>query len=264
VISVLVILIAAVGVAAIWLPRATDTKAVAVRQGYYDATSEVRNHLPATQGALDSVTSSLSTNDQLSAAIPTVAQLDSLARNMEQLASDPLPSVLPWVPKGAIDALEPLQEQTALLGGEGRELASRLGNAYIYRVTIPTLMDTGTLPSSASTETVNTISVTLAESLAADAETIAQLPDDDAFVDVRLLATQTYDRYTSWQSEYLAALSGEDTTAATALLGELDGMRQTLLEANAAALGATRVALDRWIVDYAVELERHMTKLTQS
>ena len=263
VISILVALIAAVGVAALWLPRATDAKAVAVRQSYYDATSAVRNHLPASQGALDAVTSVQSSSDELSGAVPTIATLDSLAMELQRVAAEPLPSVLPLVPKGTIDALAPLQVQSALLGSEGKDLATRLGNSYIYRVTVPTMLTAGNLPSSATTETVNTISVTLAASLAADAQVIAQLPDDPGFTDVRILATETQARYSEWQTEYLAALSGEDTAGATDLLAELDQMRFDLAEENARALGAMRVELDSWIVSYAAELEAHMSKLTR-
>jgi len=263
IITVLVLLIAAVGGGAFWLPRATDAKAVTVRQTYYDATASVRNHLPATQGALDAVTSTQSTGAALSGSIPTIAQLDSLAHEMQRVASEALPSVLPLIPKGSIDALEPLQQQTALLGTVGTELARRLANAYIFRVTVPGLMQTGNLPSSASTETINTVSVTLAESLAADAAVVSDLPSDETFTDVRALATQTIDRYAAWQNEYLQALASEDTASATTLLNELDQLRIDLAQANAAALAEVRTELDQWIVSYAVELEDHMRDVSR-
>jgi len=263
IIGVLVLLIVAVGAGAIWLPRATEAKAVTVRQEYYDATSAVRNHLPETQVALDVITTTDSSPDLLSATIPVIARLDSLALDMQRVASEPLPSVLPLIPKGAIDALVPLQQQTALLGTEGTELATRLGNAYIYRVTIPGLMNTGNLPSSASTETVNTISVTLAESLASDAAVISDLPSDPTFADVRDRAEDTHARYGLWQTEYLTALTAEDTQAAVFLLDELDLMRFNLNAANGGALGQSRTELDVRIVTYASELEANMSELIQ-
>lgn len=183
---------------------------------------------------------------------------------MEATAAEPLPSVLPLVPKGAIDALKPLQQQTALLGAEGTGLASRLGNAYIYHTTIPDLMDTGNLPTSASTETINTISVTLATSLSKDATAVAELPTDDTFNVVREEAVTSHTRYASWQTEYLSALTSENTELALDLVTELDEMRTRLNATNASALGEFRTEVDTWIVTYAGQLEAHMTELTQS
>ncbi|KAA3640183.1 MAG: hypothetical protein DWP92_03470 [Armatimonadetes bacterium] len=264
IVVVLVLLIAAVAAAAIWLPQATESEALSVRQSYYDTTAAVRNHLPATQTALDAITTIDSSPESLTASIPIIATLDGLAFDMEAAAAEPLPSVLPLVPKGAIDALEPLQQQTALLGVEGTQMASRLGNSYIYRTTIPTLMDVGNLPTSASTETINTISVTLATSLSKDAATVAALPADVTFDVVREEAVASHARYTDWQSEYLAALTSENTELALTLVTELDGMRVSLNASNAAALGAFRTEVDLWIVTYAGQLEAHMAALTQS
>ncbi len=264
IVVVLVLLIAVVAIAALWLPQATESEALKVRQSYYDASSAVRNHLPPTQTALDAITTVDSSPESLSAAIPIIATLDSLAFDMEATAAEPLPSVLPLVPKGAIDELKPLQQQTAILGVEGTQMASRLGNGYIYRTTIPGLMDTGNLPTSASTETINTISVTLATSLSTDAAAVAGLPDDATFNDVREEALTSHARYTDWQSEYLSALTSENTELALTLVTELDEMRINLNAANATALGEFRTEVDVWIVTYAGQLEAHMAELTQS
>lgn len=264
IVVVLVLLIAAVAVAAIWLPQATESEALKVRQSYYDATSAVRNHLPPTQTALDAITTIDSSPESLSASIPIIATLDSLAFDMEAIAAEPLPSVFPLVPKGAIDALKPLQQQTALLGAEGTKMASRLGNGYIYHTTIPDLMDTGNLPTSASTETINTISVTLATSLSNDATAVAGLPADDTFNGVREEALTSHARYTEWQTEYLSALTSQNTELALTLVSELDEMRTQLNATNAAALGEFRTEMDTRIVTYAGQLESHMAALNPS
>ncbi len=264
IVVVLLLLVAAVGAAAIWLPRATETEALVVRQGYYDTTSAVRNHLPASQGALDAITGADSSSEELSASIPVIATLDNLASDMQRRAAEPLPSVLPLVPKGPIGALEPLQERTSLLGSDGAEIARRLGNGYIYRIEIPGLMDLENLPTSATTETINTISITLATSLSADAGTVSRLPDDPAFDAVRSQAIASHERYTQWQTEYLNALASEATPAALMLVDELEEMRTSLNAANAAALALLRTQLDEWIVTYATQLETHMASISQS
>lgn len=264
IVAVLILVVIAVVVAAVWLPRATQAEAVAVRQTYYDTTAAVRNQLPASQASLDVITNPSSTNDQLNGSIPAIAQLDTLAFAMQDAAAEPLPSVLPFLPKGAITELEPLQETTALLGEDGDEIAKRLGNAYIYRISIPVLMSPGNLPISAGTETVNTISVTLAASLADDSAVVAELPDDPTFSAVRAEALSSHERYAEWQTEYIAALTAEDPDTAQALIDELTAMRVALNDANDAALAAFRTEMDGRIVSYAVELEGHMAALTQS
>jgi hypothetical protein len=264
IVAVLALLLIAVVVAAFWLPRATEAEAIAVRQSYYDATAAVRNQLPASQASLDVITNPASTNDQLNGSIPAIAQLSTLAFGMQDVAAEPLPTVIPFLPKGAVDELEPLQETTALLGEDGDGIAKRLGNAYIYRISIPVLMSPGNLPISASTETINTISVTLAASLADDSAVVAELPDDPTFAAVKTEAVNSHERYAEWQSEYLAALTAEDPDAAQALVDELNATRTALNDSNDAALAAFRTEMDGRIVSYAVELEGHMTELTQS
>ncbi len=264
IVAVVVLIAVAIGVAAFWLPRAMEAEAIATRQTYYDATAAVRNHLPASQAALDVITNPASTNDQLNGSIPAIAQLDTLAFAMRDAAAEPLPTALPLLPKDAITALEPLQETTALLGEEGDGIAKRLGNAYIYRISIPVLLSPGNLPISAGTETINTISVTLAASLADDAAVVAELPDDPTFATVQTLAIDSHARYATWQTEYLAALTSGDSDAAQTLIDELNAMREALNDANGAALASFRLEMDSQIVTYAVELEVHMTALTQS
>lgn len=263
IVVVLVLLIAGVGAAAIWLPRATETEALAVRQEYYDATSAVRNHLPDAQGALDAITDTESSTEELAGSVPAIARLVTLASDMQRTAAEPLPSVLPLIPKGSIDALEPLRDQTSLLGSEGSEMAQRLSSAYIYRVEIPGLMDVVNLPTSATTETINTISVTLAASLSDDSGVIARLPSDAVFETIRTDAIAAHARYTQWQGEYLNALASENTPAALVLVAELDTMRTVLNADNALALGVFRSELDDTIVTYAVQLEAHMGIISQ-
>ncbi|MCB1245877.1 MAG: hypothetical protein KDB69_01265, partial [Acidimicrobiia bacterium] len=259
----LIALIAAVVVAVLWLPRATRSEALAVRQSYYDTSSVVRNQLPEAQHALDVVTDPQSTAEALSSSIPIIAQLDTAAFDMKEAAAAPLPSVLPLMPSGEVDALVPLQQQQELLGEEGSGLANQLGNGYIYRVSVPDLLNPGNLPISADTETINTVSITLASSLAADAAIIAELPADPLFVNTYDQAIASHDRYEVWQNEYLGALTSEDTDRARTLIDELDAMRTGLQETNTDDLANFRSEVDNHIVTYAGSLESHLAALTE-
>ncbi len=263
IVVVLVLMIVAVGVAAIFMPRAVEAEALAVRQMYYDVTADVRAYIPEAQIALDSITDESSDIAQLSAAIPRIAQVDSRSFAMQSDAAEPLPSTLPLVPTGAIDALIPLQDTTGRLGDDGSDLAERLGNAYFYRVSIPGLMQTGNLPTAATTETINKISATLASSLADDARFVSQLPDDPIFEDVHTLAEDSHERYAPWQTEYLTALADDDRGSAQALIAEINATRTALAEANTDALGAFRSEFDAHIVGYAGELDVHMSNLSR-
>ena len=263
VIAVLLLMILAVGVAAVVMPRAAEAEALAVRQTYYDVTSDVRGYIPEAQTALDSITDETSDIAELSAAIPRIAGLDSLAFSMQEAAAEPLPSTLPMVPTGAIDALVPLQDATGSLGDDGSDLANRIGNAYLYRVSIPGLMQTGNLPTAATTETINEIGATLATSLADDAAVVSRLPDDAIFSDVQALAQRSHTRYATWQTEYLGALTNEDRGAAEVLIAEINTTKVALAEANTVALASFRSTFDGYIVDYARQLEDHMNDLSQ-
>jgi hypothetical protein len=260
----LVVLIAAVGVAAWWLPQSVEQEALATRQDYYDTAAAVRNYLPETQGGLDAITNPESDAEAVAGAVPVVAELDRRAFDLETVTAEPLPSTLPFVPAGQIDALVPLRNSGAILGASASELAKQLGTAYIYRTSIPLLLDTGPLPVTASTQEVNDISVRLAASLAQDAGIVADLPDDPAFADIRTEAIAAVDRYGAWQDEYLAALTGEDPDAAQRLVSEMEILRSDLVVVNTDDLLAFRTDADQWIVRLAGELEAYLADLTRS
>ncbi len=260
----LLFVVAAIAVAAIWLPQAAKSDALAVRQDYYDTSVAVRNQLPNAQTSLDAITNPAATTDELTAATPTIAQLNTLAFEMQEAADEPLPTTLPLVPSDAIDALVPLQAEQSTLAEEGADLAQQLGAGYVYRVSIPTLLDPGNLPIAADTATINTISVTLAASLAHDADIVEELPDDPTFAPVQAEALATHARYEAWQGEYLAALNSGDSETAQTLLDELDVMKRDLNDANSEALAEFRSITDIRIVAYASALETHMANLTDT
>jgi hypothetical protein len=261
VVITLVVLIGAVGAAVWWLPRTTAEDALAVRQGYYDAAVGVRNYLPEAQQALDALTNPASSGDAVASAVPAIAELDSKAFALAEVTSEPLPSTLPLAPTGDIDALVPLRDTGSLLGASSSDLAKRMANAYVYRTSIPMLLDTGSLPVSATTQEVNDISVRLASALAADAGVVADLPADPTFDPVGAAALDAVERFAPWQEEYLGALTGEDADAAETLVAEMEALRADLNALNDGAVLAFRSEADVWIVDLAGDLEAYMDSL---
>jgi hypothetical protein len=224
----------------------------------------VRDYLPTTQIALDAITNPESSPDQVSGAVPVIAEFDTKAFALETVTSEPLPSVFPLVPSGAIEALDPLKDAGAILGAASSGLARRLGNAYVYRTSIPLLLDTGSLPISATTQEINEISVELASSLASDAAIVADLPDDPAFIQVKATAVEALDRSAQWQDAYLGALTGEDTETASTLVAEVDGITKDLADTNRAALLAFRTEADLGIVELAGNLDQYLIAVSQN
>lgn len=258
VVVALVLAIAVVAAAAIILPARVDDQALEVRQTYFDAAFGVRDFLPEAQVALDAITNPSSDNSQVAGAVPAIAELDTRAFALETATSEPLPSTLPPVPSGPIDELVPLKDTGAILGAAASDLTRRLGNSYVYRTSIPLLLDTGSLPIAATTAEINAISVRLASSLATDAAIVADLPDDPAFAEVKAAANTAVSEGADWQDAYLGALAGEDTDAAAALVAEVTTLRADLQSLAVDALIAFRTEADLIIVDLAGELDGYL------
>ena len=258
IVIILLLLIGGVVAGALILPRQIDAAAVEHRQMFYDTAADVRGFLPSSQEALDSITNPASDGAAVSAAIPTIAELDTRAFALQEAAAESLPATVPLVPAAAIEALEPLQDRAATLGASSSDLARRLGSGYVYRTSIPLLLQPGDLPVEAETQQVNEISVRLAESLATDAGIVADLPDDPGFITTRVLAVDTIDRYADWQRDYLDALTGEDPEAAEVLVAEFDSLVSALAATGMADLLEFRSTLDTSIVDLAGQLDRYL------
>jgi hypothetical protein len=263
VLIVLVTMIALVAVAAWWLPRSVQDQALVVRQGYYDAAADLRAFLPTAQTGLDAITNPASDDASVSGAVPIVAEFDTKAFALASTTAESLPSVPPLVPSTPVDDLVPLKATGSILGAAASDLARSLGGAYVYRTSIPLLLDTGPLPTSATTQEVNEISVRLAESLATDAGILADLPDQPAFAEVLVGATTSAERYATWQDEYLASLTGEDPGVAATLIEEIDDMRATLDALNGSALLDYRTQADGAIVTLADELDAYLVAVSR-
>ncbi|HSJ70282.1 MAG TPA: hypothetical protein VLA29_01400 [Acidimicrobiia bacterium] len=263
VVIALFLIIAGIGAAALWLPRSVELQAASIRQGYYDSASELRNYLPTAQGALDTITNPATEEAAISGSVPLIAEFASVGLGLQAATAEPLPTILPLVPSGPIDDLAPLRFTGSVLGASGSDLAGRLGDAYVYRTTIPLLLQTGPLPLSATTQELNEVSVRLAGSLAENAGAVADLPEDPTLDAVALLARESVARYADWQDEYLGALASGDTEATEVLVIEIDTLRSTLEAATEDALLVVRTEVDNRIVVLAGDLEVYMEDLSR-
>ncbi|GMQ92905.1 MAG: hypothetical protein BMS9Abin12_0382 [Acidimicrobiia bacterium] len=259
-----VFLVAVAALAVVWLPAALRQDAIVIKQTYADGALAVRLYLPTAQTALDAITSPDTTQDELFSAVPIISQLDSLALELQVTATAPLPRQLPLLPNEEVVALGPLQQTAQIHAAQASDVARQLGYAYVYRTTIPTLLTTGELPTTADTQTINTLSVSLASSLVADSAALSDLPITETAAGLELSARAAVERYGSWQEEYLASLSEGDEAAATLLIAELDNLRSGLMTELETTMRTFRVEIDDQIVVLAADLENFLAALTQS
>lgn len=255
------LVLAIIGIAVFWLPRAAEADAAGIMEDYYDASLDVRTFLPTAQASLDVVTRPTSTDDALGTVIPVISELSSHASNLESVAAAGLPATLPFVPRGAIDAVAPLRDRSAILAADTAQIAREIGHSYVYRTSIPQLFDVGELSSVATTDEINTISVLLASSLAENASLVADLPSLAAFDSIQSAANDAVSFYTQWQDEYLDALTSGDTEAAVELIAGLEAIRVELAVETAASLLRFREAMDDRMVSLAAEFDQHLNDL---
>ena len=255
--------IAAIVLAIVWLPKAADNAAAATRTSYYDASLTVREFLPTAQASLDIVTKPSSTDAALGTVIPVVSELTSLATGLASTAEEALPRVMPFVTSDAVEELPPLQDRSAILASDSSEIARQIGYAYVYRTSISDLLVVGDLPTTAGTEEINALSVTLATALAENASLIADLPSNAAFDDVASRAADAVGAYAQWQEDYLTALADGDAESAENLIKEIVAVRDSLILETEDALAAFRVLLDDRIVSLSEEFDDHLVNLTQ-
>ncbi len=256
-------LLAVGALAALWLPAALRQEAIGVKQSYADASLSLRQELPLGQSALDTITDPASTSDELSASVPVVSQLDSAAHQLALVAAEPLPLQIPFLPVEEITSLEPLQDTALINAARGSDIARNLGHAYVYRTTVPQLLDTGDLPATADVQTINALSVSLASSLVEDSSAINDLPVTETTTALHESARSAVERYASWQDEYLTSLSEGNETDAAALIAELDDLKTTLADELETTMSTARVEIDQQIVELASDLETYLEELTQ-
>ena len=263
VLAFVVFLIVMAALAAMWLPAALRQDAVIIKQSYADASLALRQQLPLGQSALDMITDPSSTPEELSAMVPVISQLDGASLGLSVTAAEPLPGQLPLFPVAEIAALDPLRDTALINAAQGSDIARRLGQAYVYRTTIPQMLKTGDLPTTADVQVVNELSVLLASSLVEDSAALSDLPTTEVTAALNNAAHVAIERYALWQDEYLTALSEGDEDAAATLVAELDETRAALGVELLTAMGTFRIDVDQQIVELAGDLESFLGVLTR-
>jgi hypothetical protein len=259
-----VLALLALGAATVfWLPTAIKQDAAGVKTSYANASIALRQQLAPGQAALDTITDPSSTPQELSTSVPVISQLDSAAHQLTVVAAEPLPRQLPFYSVPEVVALGSLQDSAQINAAQGSDVARQVGYTYVYRTTIPQLLETGELPTTADVQTINALSVSLASSLVEDSAALADLPTPAFASDLNDASHSAIERYASWQDEYLAALADGDESATRALIDELDEIRSELDSMLNDALGVARIEIDLQIVELAASLDSFLGDLTR-
>jgi len=259
--ALLVLVVVGAGFAVVLLPRSVQSRADVLAGNYRTSLTDLRNELPNSQETLGVLTDPSTTPETVSASVPAIGDLNTRAAVVVGHATAPFPSTLLFVPRSALDALEPTRTTMLILGAEAEGVSGRLATTFTYRSTVPSLFATPDLPTEADSGTVDALSVTLAESLADTARLVADLPPDPTFDATRDLTTQASQRYATWQLEYLDALRQGGTDRVTALLEELNGAQEAIERELNLALAAVRAEVDPRIVALASETETAITAI---
>lgn len=258
-----VLLVLVLGGLALLVLRRSERVATTIA-AHRHALVELRNTLPEAQASLAALTDPTTPPSALVETLPAVTALDAAAHDAAVLATEPLPSPLPFEPPDGYELLEDLRDRLSLHGMEGGDLAAALGHVFAYRSTVEELLAPGDLPLEADRARRAELAVALATDFADDAEAVASLPEDSLFADVRVAADRSLDRYGDWQDDYLGALEAEDPDRTAALLAELEELRAELRRELLAALAEARTALDARIIDLARRLEEDLAATAQA
>ncbi len=254
---VVALAVAATATAVYLLPQAVDDEAASLANGYRSSLATLRSALPDAQRALDVVTDPAATDEDIGAVPATLAALTSAAGGVAADASAALPRTLPFVPRDALDALEPVRDTAVILADEAGALADRIGAAFDFRTAVESMFAMEALPTTAADESeVLDLSIALAADLAETGHTLSELDQDPAFAAVQTAAASAYERYAPWQLEYLDALRSGDTTRAAELNDELALVLALVHDELHSALASVRVEVDAELVELAAELER--------
>ena len=151
-----------------------------------------------------------------------LTDLNIAARNSALLSTEPLPDLPVMGDAPEILALTHSQELLSDSSTQALEVGKRLVNALAYTLTMSLAFDLPELPVSATREEVEEVALHLSTSIAETSLLINGLPNESAFADFHLQATETAATVEQIQAEYIAALRNEDPTRATHFRSRLE------------------------------------------
>lgn len=248
------LVIGAVAAAALLSPRLVERQAESEAADYAAALADLRTALPATQQILRSLTEPATPASELSNLVPDLSRLQAAADAVIAAGTRPLPEPLPFIPSDALDDLQPSRDAMARLGADATAVADQLGDGISYRSLVDSFLQTGDLPTRAETLDIAAVQERLATALAEATGTLAQLPGNEVFAPHRAALTDAVEVYSTWETNYIAALRAGDPVVASQLISQHESLLVSLDNALVPALAELRSRVD----DRILELDREL------
>lgn len=254
-----VVLVAALVAAAIWLPTTSQRRADARAAEYSASLAEIRSDLPDVQQVLAVITEPGAEVSQFADLIPIVTDLRADSGSALDLAGEPLPRPWPLTSAAAFDELSPFRDQVSAQATSAQTIARRLGDVLDYRTLFREFMRVGELPTEATN--FNKLNTRLATVSADSALIISELPEDATLFQHRAAAQAFVERFHVWQNDYIDALRRDATAEAAELIDEFRSLRRALGQLMVEAVATTRSEVDAEIIALAAAIEATLADL---
>lgn len=182
--------------------------------------------------------------------------LDGVARDVSEIAAEPLPKPAFLGSSEEIDRLDTPRALLQRASGQAATLEQRLGDALAYRLAIGQAFQFPELPVSAGSEQVGTLGSELSVALTSTRTTLDRLPTDPFFATHTEDAYALLDELTDIHVDYLDALRQEDPARAGIVRRDM----AAAIDGFDASISEPLRALATWSAD---QLQRLDTLLDQ-
>ena len=252
---------AALVVAALWLPALVNGRASEQSDEYRTVLVEVRDSLVGAQGGLEAATEPSSQRTELLGVAPQLEPLAVASDSALTIAAEPLPEPLPLLPSGSIDDLVPSRDAVAAVGAEGADIAARIDDTTTYRLLLTEILVVPELPIEADGIETAALGAELAAIDANSRNAAAQLPSDPALADHKEVVIEAVSGFDEWAAEYLAALTAGDAALAADLIAQLEATQFALANSLVPSLRTVRSEVDDAIVVLHVDATNALAAL---
>lgn len=244
----LVVLVAIVIAAVVWLPTTVEAEAREEAADYGVVLDAMRATLPDIQQTLATATEPSTTAIELLPLSGRLSILNDAAAEVVTRAARPLPETLPLLSRSPLENLVPTRDRMAVLGADGADIAVRISETISYRALLDGILVFPSLPIRADANQISGLSLSLAEALEASSAVLAGLSLEPAFDAHRLQVAAAVESFGAWQTEYLDALRRDDQAVAGQLIDEVARLRADVFSTIVPALANIRSEVDAAIL----------------
>lgn len=241
--SVLALLVAcgvAIALGLGWYMAVAEDEAAKVTDGYRAALVRVEGAIPGGETAMVAITSQETTAEQLVLDLAPFTTFQGAVASLSGNVRAELPTTPPFAPRDALEEIEPLRADLALVGGRGDGLAGRLSKLITYRLVFEEMFKLPELPTQATSAELDALSPTLAGAIADSVRGLTELPSDEFLDDHRASAQELLDFIRDWQPGYVTALQVGDEQQADLLAQRIAGRIRQVREGVEEPLGVFR------------------------